>query len=216
MAERAAKDNKMKVWLTKYWLAAGVGLLVIGFVLGLVLNWGYRSFFGTEEESHNTQVVHSLQRDEQIVLLSLGVQGIAEERVSRTVFGATVPGSGRTLFLQYNFMAKLGLEGKNVVIEPKGDDTILIRVPDFTFIGHEDITFKTALEDNGMLSWVTPDIDTPEVISEILSDQQIDEYVASNRDILELQTEMFYEGIIHGVDPDITVLFEFTNSTLAP
>lgn len=206
----------MKLGLTKFSLVAGAALLAVGIVLGMALNWGFSNPFATEEESHNTQVVHSLQREEQVVLLSLGVQGIAEERVSRTVFGATVPGSGRTLFLQYNFRAKLGLEGKNVVIEAKGDDTILIRVPEFTFIGHEDITFKTALEDNGMLSWVTPDIDTPEVINEVLSDQQIDEHVASNRDILEHQTEMFYEGIIHAVDPDITVLFEFTNSTLAP
>lgn len=217
MDEEDSKESKaIKVIAGKFWLPIGAGLVAFGLILGFVFNYGWQNIFGTNSESRSSQVVQSLERHEEIVLLSLGIQGIAEEREQRTVFGANIPGTGRTLFLQYGFRAKLGLDGEDVRFEAKGEDTILIRVPEFIFIGHDDITFKTALEDNGILSWVTPDIDQPALISRLLTPQHISEHVETNRDILEMQTEMFYEGIIHAVDPEITVLFDFTDSKIAP
>lgn len=188
-------------------------VLLLALITAGIIAFVKGDYLGVSTESRNSQVVQSLDRDEEIVLLGLGVQGIAEERVARTVFGQTVPGSGRTLFLQYTFRAKLGIEGDDVIIEPKGDDTILITVPEFIFIGHEDITFKTVLEDNGVLSWVTPDIDTPDVINDILTDETMQEHVDANRDILEDQTEMFYTSIIATVDPAIRVVFDFLGSS---
>lgn len=199
-AERSVSRHRLPV------LAAG---LVIGVLIGWIATGLTGSFFGEDRESRSSQVVQSLERNEQVVLLSLGIQGIAEERVARTVFGQTVPGSGRTLFLQYGFRAKLGIEGRDVEIEPRDDDTIVITIPDFIFIGHDDITFQTALEDNGVLSWVTPDIDEPDLISQILSEQNINTHVESNRDLLEEQAESFYTGIVEAVDPDMNVVFEF-------
>lgn len=70
--------------------------------------------------------------------------------------------------------------------------------------------FKTALEENGVLSWTTPDIDTAQVISELLSDEAQTEHVVNNQQILEEQAIAFYSGIISGVDDQATLDFEFT------
>lgn len=166
--------------------------------------------FGSTSESRNTQIIQSIERQEQVVLLSLGIQGIAEERVSSTVFGRQLPGSGRALFLQYTYNAKLGIEGAQVTIEPTGENAYLITIPEFIFIGHDDVQFRTALEENGVLSWTTPDIDTAQVISEILSDAAQAEHVVNNQQILEEQAIAFYSGIISGVDDQATLDFEFT------
>lgn len=182
---------------------------VAALAVGMLLPNPFPTLFGTQEQSNHSLVVNSLERNEEIVLLGLGIQGIAEERVSRTVFGRNVPGSGRALFLQYNFQAKLGINGEEVEIEQRGEDGLHITVPEFIFIGHDDITFKTALEDNGALSWVSPDIDEPEVINQILNEQNVDTHVNANRDLLEDQAEAFYTGIVTAVDPDIRVTFEF-------
>ncbi|WP_182354712.1 hypothetical protein [Flaviflexus huanghaiensis] len=182
---------------------------VVALAIGMILPNSFPTMFGTEEQSDHSLVVHSLERSEEIVLMGLGIQGITEERVSRTVFGRSVPGSGRALFLQYNFQAKLGINGEDVEIEQRGEDGLHITIPEFIFIGHDDITFKTALEDNGALSWVSPDIDEPDVINQILNDQNVDVHVNANRDLLEDQAEAFYTGIVTAVDPNIRVTFEF-------
>lgn len=160
-------------------------------------------------ESRNLQIVQAVEREQEIVLLSLAIQGIAEERITSTVFGRDVPGTSRTLFLQYNFRAKLGIDGSDVIIEPKGEDTFVVSIPAFMVIGHDDVTFRTALEDNGVISWVTPDIDTADVITQILNDETLQEHLENNEDILKDQASAFYTGIIEAVDPGLKVVVEF-------
>ena len=205
----------MKVVLAKYWVPIAAGLIILGLLLGFAVNTGVRNIFGIGQESHNTQVVHSLDREEEVVLLSLGIQGIDERRETRQAFGQDIPGTGRTLFLQYNYRAKLGLDGQEVVLEEKGEDVLLVRIPEFKFIGHDQVEFKTALEDNGLISWVTPDIDTPDLITELLNDDVMYQHVNDNRDLLEEQARVFYTGIIHSVDPEIEIIFEFADPTRA-
>lgn len=183
-----------------------VGALAVG---GVMLSGVLVPEPGVDVESRNSQIVQAVEREQEVVLLSLGIQGIAEERITSTLFGRAVPGTARTLFLQYNFRAKLGIEGSDVIIEPKGEDTILVSIPAFIVIGHDEVTFRTALEDNGVISWVTPDIDTADVITEILNDDALLEHVDDNEDILKDQARAFYTGIIKAVDPELKVVVEF-------
>ena len=185
---------------------------ILGLFLGNVLSaigWLPGNPFGTDAESRNTQVVNSLSLDEQVVLVSLGIQGIAEERIQSTVFGMNVPGSGRTSFLQYSYNAKLGIEGSEVKIEQKGEGEYLVTVPPFIFIGHENEEFKTVVEDKGVISFVTPEIDTADVITKVLSEEAKDEHIEANQEVLEAQAKAFYSGIIHAIDHEIDVDFEF-------
>lgn len=197
------KFGRGAVFLAALTLIAG---LVVG---GLFGPGGVGGIFGTEKESLNTQVVRSLSLDEQVVLMSLGIQGIATESIESTILGVRVPGSGRTQYLQYAFDAKLGIEGDEVSITQTGDKAFTVTIPDFIFIGHNNEEFKIAVEDNGVLSFVTPEVDTVALIQRVLSDDARDEHVESNREVLEQQATNFYTGIIKGIDHEIDVDVKF-------
>lgn len=200
--------------------AAKVALIIGLIMLGLALaGWFGMQYakqsienfnpVGVELKSTNTQVVRSVRMEEQVVLMSLGIQGLTEEKRNSTVLGKDIPGTGRSVFIQYSYRAKLGIEGDEVRVEQTGDKQYLVTIPEFVFLGHSDEDFKTVVEDNGMLSWVTPDIDTAAVITKVLNDEAKQQHVDDNHALLEDQARNFYTGIIHGIDPEIEVDFKF-------
>lgn len=165
--------------------------------------------FGSNSESRDSQVISSITRADQVVLLSLGIQGIAEKNENSKFFGMDVPGSERTSFIQYSFDAKLGIEGKDVAIRQTGDDAFVVSIPKFIFIGHSNENFRLVAENNGLLSWVTPEISSVEMINTILDSDAEDQYIIRNREVLEDQAKAFYGGIITSIDPNVFVRFEF-------
>ena len=72
-------------------------------------------------ESTNSQVINAVEREEQVVLLSLGIQGLTEKSSAGQVFGVRVPWTDRTQFVQYSYKAKLGIEGKDVSVTETGE-----------------------------------------------------------------------------------------------
>lgn len=166
-----------------------------------------------ETTTKMNEVVQSIKREEKVVLLSLGVQGITERSVTRKVWGKDVPGTRRTMFIQHNYRALLGVDGKGVTLTQTGPKTVRVDIPEFLFIGYNDVSFKTAVEKNGVLSWGTPEIDTTNLITEILNSQAKQQHVRDNREPLEEQARAFYGGIIKGVDPSITPTFRFATSS---
>lgn len=189
-------------------LVAAVLLVATGAFLATRVLPG-AALFGADAEAENTQVVDAITREEQVVLLSLGIQGIAERTERGTFLGMDVPGSGRASFVQYSFNAKLGIEGEDVSIRETGEGEYLVSIPEFVFIGHDDETFETVVEDNGALSFVTPEIDTVEMINSILDDDAQDGYVDANEEVLRDQARLFYSAIVASIDPSITLTFEF-------
>lgn len=185
----------------------GAGALFALLTMGGLPNF---NFLGSQSQSRNTQVINSITREEQIVLLGLGIQGISATTGNSTFLGVTIPGSERASFLQYSFNAKLGVEGKDVQITTKGEKGLLVSIPRFIFIGHSNESFQTVVETNGVLSFTTPEIDTAEVITNVLNDGAKSQYIASNNEILRDQAKAFYTGIIGAIDPTITVEFEFS------
>ncbi len=188
-----------------------VGVVVSPMVAGF---WAVNAIVNSEPvsretETADTRVIHAISRTEQVALLSLGIQGIEKKTEKTSFFGVDIPGSERALFLQYTFRAKLGINGEEVKVEQTGENEFTVSVPAFIVIGHDDVTFSLAAEDNGVLSWVTPEIDTIEMTNEILSDGARQEYIESNEDLLREQAEAFYRGIVHGIDPTVDLKFEF-------
>jgi hypothetical protein len=120
-----------------------------------------------------------------------------------------VPGSERTSFLQYSFNAKLGIEGKDVTIRQTGADAFVVSIPRFIFIGHSNENFRLVAENNGLLSLVTPEISSVEMINNILDSDAENEYIIRNREVLEDQAKAFYGNIITSIDPNVFVRFEF-------
>jgi hypothetical protein len=180
-------------------------------VLAAMLMLPRLGFFGADSSGRNTQIVESVTREEQVALVSLGIQGIEEKSDSMTIplLQANVPGSERATFVQYSFTAKLGLDGDDVEIEQTGEDAFLVSVPEFIFIGHDDEDFRLVTENNGALSWLTPEIDELGMVNSILNDEAKAQYLDSHEELLKAQTESFYGGIITSVDPSVTVEFNF-------
>ncbi|GAB3694471.1 hypothetical protein [Corynebacterium nasicanis] len=162
-----------------------------------------------EVESEGTEVITAVQREEQIVLLSTATQGLHKTQSRLTALGWNVPGTARTNFLQYSYQAKLGLEGRDVRIREMGEHRFRITIPDFVFLGYTEPTFETVLEDGQILSFVSPDIDTAAIITEILGDHEKRAHIDSHRNLLEAQARAFYTGIVQAVDDQAQVEFSF-------
>ena len=128
----------------------GIALIVTGTLLAPVLT-NYIPLFGTHSESRNTEVIQSITREEQVVLLSLGIEGIEQKDQTGTSWFNDLPFTGRSKIIQYGFKAKLGIEGKDVAIKETGTGTYLVSIPKFIFIGHDNVSFKSAFEKNGAL-----------------------------------------------------------------
>ena len=185
-------------------LAAGAGAAL----------WALPTFFSfspfdTASETRHSQLIESINREEQVVLVSLGIQGISEKNAHHKLFGADLPGSDRAKFIQYTFNAKLGIEGKDVAIEQTGENEFRVSIPEFIFIGHTNEEFRLVAENNGFLSVATPEIDSIEMINEILNLDAQKQYIDNNEEILRDQAKAFYDGIITSVDPSIVITFEF-------
>lgn len=192
--------------------AAAVALVLGGAAMGL---WGANAFpsfdlFSQKAESHDSQVIMAVDRVEQVALVSLGIQGINESRTNSEVFGIKVPGSARATFVQYSFNGKLGIDGAEVTVTPTGEHTYRVTIPQFIFIGYDNLDFKVAAEDNGLLSWVTADIDPLDIVNGVLDEAGQQEYLRKNKDVLEEQAQTFYRSIITSVDPDAVVEFTFS------
>ncbi|MGO4956173.1 hypothetical protein ACTQ49_02690 [Luteococcus sp. Sow4_B9] len=184
--------------------------IILALLMGILLGRSdlrLPSILGEERSTRNTQVVEAVQTEEEVVLVSLGVQGIASDEVQRSIRGIEIPGTERIQFVQYSYRAKLGLDGSQVRIEQTGDKAYRITLPDFEFIGHDEAKFQTAVEKNGVLSWGTPQIDTAKVVENILSDEAKDEQVVEHRDLLREQAEDFYTGIVTAIEPDAEITY---------
>lgn len=192
-----------------------VALVILSLVgvgsLGVV---AARSLFGwgTTTTTTDSRVVQSIKLEQKVVLMSLGIQGIEETNRSSHIGNWTVPGTGKDLFLQYSYTAQLGVDGSDVEIDKTGDKAYTITVPSFEFLGYENPSFKTAVEDGGVISLVTPDIDTADAITEILTASAKEQHITDNEALLKQQCETFYTGIIHAIDPDIAVTFKYAPS----
>ncbi len=195
----------------------GAVALLVSVVLVAVVSVGLweRLRPGYEDESRTTQVIQAVTKEEQVVLVSLRMQGITQDSRQAKAMGHGVPGTRRTTLLQYSFNAKLGIEGGDVKVVETGPNAYRVTIPDFIFIGHDEASFKTVVEDNGLISLVTPEIDTAEMVSKVLDDSSKEQYVHSNREVLQDQAEAFYTGIIKGVDPEATVTLEFQTDPTA-
>lgn len=197
----------MKTLRTIAMAVVAIVLLAGGFLAAQALPG--MSMFGSKSESSNTQVIQSITREEQVVLVGLGIEGISQESKKGDFFGIEIPGSDRAVFLRYSFTAKLGLEGKDVTIAQTGENAYTISVPQFIFIGHADPKFETAAQTSGVLSWTTPEISPVEMINKILNDEAKAKYLKANDELLRDQARSFYTNIIRGIEPEAVLTFTF-------
>ena len=202
MAKALTRGATLLVVLVALALAAFGGLTILR-------NSDFVSPFGISSEGQDTQVIQAVTRTQEVSLLSLAVEGINEERQSnRDVLGLGIPGTGRTAFVRYSSSAKLGLDGEAVSVTKTGANAYRIGIPEFVVIGYDKPKFEVAVEDDGILSWVTPDIDTLDMVNEVFNDAAQQKHLATHRDQLKEQAELFYTSLITSIDPEAVTTFE--------
>ena len=180
---------------------------IVGFTV--LKNAGLLSPFGIKSEAADSQVVQSIKRTEEVSLLALGIQGITSEERCSTAFGKCIPGTSDEVYLQYTFTGKLGIDGSAVEVSETGADAYTISIPAFEVIGYSDPKFEVAVTDDGVLSWVTEDIDQTEMITKILGDEAQQKHLEDNEDLLQEQARAFYDNIILSVAPEAKITYEF-------
>lgn len=84
-------------------------------------------------------------------------------------------------------------------------------IPEFIFIGYDKPSFKVAVTDGGVLAWITSDIDTTEMITEILNDEAQEKYIENNEELLQDQTRVFYDTLITSIDPEAVTTYAFSS-----
>ncbi|MCC9203711.1 hypothetical protein [Arthrobacter sp. zg-Y769] len=191
-------------------------LLLITFLvlagMGAALAFGgltFNSLFTSSSSERDSQVVQSVTRIQEVALLSLYIEGVARAESNREILGVAIPASETTTLIQYKFDAKLGIDGSQVKIEPTGPESFLVTIPEFIGIGFDEPVFEDAVEDKNALSWLAPPAVQTRMINNILSDENKQKYISQNEAELKEQAKVFYSGIIAGVDPEVTVAFEF-------
>ncbi|AQX15826.1 MULTISPECIES: hypothetical protein [Tessaracoccus] len=112
--------------------------------------------------------------------------------------------------MQYAFSAKLDIDGRDVRIVPVGEKKYRISIPEYIFIGHSNEDFRLVAENNGVLSFITPENDPVEMINSILNADAQADYIADNEEILREQATYFYSSIITGIDPEIDITYDFS------
>lgn len=185
-----------------------VAVVAIVVMLGGLIP-GIPSLFSSSSRSTDTQVIRAMEQTKEVSLLRLGITGIKSKENKSHFFNMELPGTERAQFIQYSFDAKLGFDGKNVVIKAAGNNTFDVAIPEFKFIGYDHPEYQTVVEQNGALSFGAPQIDTAEMINEILSDKAKSEYVEKDREILEDQAKSFYTSIVTSVNSEAKLNFTF-------
>lgn len=185
-------------------LAAAVVAFVAGRSMSLIADP-----ISTEVTKDTREVIMAVERREEIVLLSTATEGLHTVQSEGRIFKWPLPRSVRTNILQYSFNAKLGIDGRDVSIREISEDQFRVTIPEFKTIGFSEPKFKTVHRSDGVLSFVTEDIDTAAAVTEILNDETRQEHIDSNRDLLQDQARLFYSDLIRAIDEDVTLQFEF-------
>lgn len=165
-------------------------------------------FVGAAQE-REVQVIRSIELEKQVVLVRSGITGLKPEREVKDINGFVIPWSDRSLLLQYEFDTMVGIEGSEVSIVPTGEESFRVSIPNFILIGTDDPRYSVVNEQNGVLSLVTPEIDTLQLTQELLADDVAAEHIEGLRPVLEEQARSFYTNIVTAIDPSVTLEFEF-------
>lgn len=166
--------------------------------------------FTTSSSARSTEVISAVKSIDQEVLLAMNVRDITEKNESSTFLGIESDLWDRAVFVRYQFQAKLGVDGEDVQISRTGSSRYSVQISKFVFIGTNDPSFEVVTEENGILAFVTPEIDTHALRDEIENDDAAHErYIQENLELLHGQAEAVYTRIITAIDPAAVVSFEF-------
>lgn len=206
------KFLKKPVPLWSHFAAFGIvvlvgGALVAGIAAGLLAPSWLASALGPRTPVRNEQVVSSIQKEEQSVLLTLGVQGISEAKGIPPAMFKDFPLLHKARLMQYSMKAKLGVDA--VTIDATGDHTFVVTVPEFIWIGQDDLNIDRVFSDDGVLSAFTEQKSEVDQLNGIVDDALKQKHLEGNDQALRDQAEFYFTKLARSIDPDAELTFEF-------
>ena len=207
---------KVRLWPLIVVPAVLVAATVAVFATGALKPATLASFFSGGPSTKSSEVIKYVLPQQEVALASLRIEGLERADGDGDLFGipgVPLPASGRLVYIEYEFDAKLGIDGAAVHITQDGESAYTVSIPEFIFIGHSNVHFADPIENNGILSWLTKEISQTEMVNNILSTEKKDEYVANSLQVLKDQSTAFYGSIIRSVDADATLTFEFADGS---
>jgi len=185
-----------------------VGALVGGFAAGILTPPWVATALSSQSVIKNEQVVTSMEKKEQSVLLELKVKSVSEARgVPPTVIQG-LPFLEKARYMIYTSKVKLGVDAVTVV--PTGDHEFVVQVPPFIWIGEDDTNIEQVISDDGILSAFTTQQSEVDQFNAIFTDELKDDYLEQNDQTLRDQTEFYFTKLATSIDPDAKLTFEFT------
>ncbi|MGJ0390271.1 hypothetical protein [Microbacterium sp. CGR1] len=184
-----------------------LGALIAGVAAGILTPSWLVSAAGSRGVVKNEQVVTSIEKEEQTVLLALGVQGISEAKGIPPAIVADFPLLQKARFMQYSMTAKLGLDA--VEVRATADHEFLVTVPPFIWIGADGLRIERVIGSDGVLSAFTTQPSEAEQFNAIIDEELKQKYLAANEPALRDQTEYYFTKLAQSIDPDAVVSFKF-------
>ncbi len=184
-----------------------LGGLAVGVAAALLTPPWLASALGPQSVVRNEQVVTFITKEEQTVLLTLGVEGISEAEGIPPEILKDVPVLKKVRLMQYSLTAKLGVDA--VTIDATGDHQFTVKVPPFTWIGEADTNIDRVISDDGVLSAFTAQMSESEQFNAIVDDELKNQYLSANDEALRNQAEFHFTKLAHSIDPDAELTFEF-------
>lgn len=175
----------------------------------------------TTSVTSDSRIVESIEMKQDIVLMHVNTHGLFDETLNNVKkLGITVPDSDRRLILSYRYTANLGIDGKDVDIKKTGEKSYTITIPPFKVLGTSDLKWEKEISLDGSLSFVNEEINRSKIQTCLLSDETLSrKHLPESDELMRDQAEAFYSTIVHGIDPEIELTFEFTEQptpTLTP
>jgi hypothetical protein len=188
-------------------VALVIGALVTGVAAGILTPTWLASALGPQTPIRNEQVVTSIEKEEQTVLLSLGVEGISEaEGIPPTIL-KDFPVLAKARYMVYSMKAKLGVD--TVSIEATDDHKFTVAVPDFIWIGQDEFKIGDVFSNDGVLSAFTEQDTESEQVNAIIDDEVKQKHLAANQELLRDQAEFYFTKLATSIDPDAELTFVF-------
>lgn len=184
-----------------------IGALVAGVAAGLLTPPWLASTLGSQTVVKNEQVVTSIEREEEVVLLTLGAQGISEAKGIPPAIVRDFPWLQKARLMQYSLKVKLGTD--TVAIKATDDHQFVVTVPPFIWIGEEDMKIERVFSDDGVLSAFTDQMTEAEQFNAIVGEELQAKYLEDNEQALRDQTEYVFTKLARSIDPAAQLTFEF-------
>lgn len=197
--------------MKKVKIGVSIGLIIIVIVatVFITLKVTGSSIFETTTKTNETQTITYLEKNREIALVTLGISDIIDETNSQKIFGQEIPWSDKQTYIKATFEAKLGIDGRNVKIEKINDKEFEITIPKFIFIGYDEPVIEHVVDNNGVLSFVTEDVNQAEMVNKMFSKENKQKYIDQYANLLKESTEEFYNNLLPEFDKEVKLNFVY-------